>query len=383
MFEFDVALSFAGEQRSHVLAVAECLKSAGVSVFYDDDEKSKLWGKNLYDHLSDVYQNKARYCVIFASKEYAEKTWTNLERQSAQARALKDKGVEYILPVRFDSTEIPGLLPTVGYLDFKREGASGICSALLAKLGRNVGGSPVASHIAACALSPRVLINALDGRAVIPEAESCVWGAEVEVLVRGSDNDPFFSQLREERPKVLVAYGFDVAMAKPTAATRRMVNGQVTWHLTLTPTQTNFSSSMEVGSGNTSADQFAEMRVRRLLLNENPYQADERAPTIQQLNDSMQEALIQGLNQPFKVERSRFPELFRVLNPERQVFVETAWIVAVADLKLSGSVEVIERLNLSLADTTLTVEFEGRRQRRYVNVEPYKMSGRGQLRLGG
>jgi TIR domain len=101
MFEYDVALSFAGEQRSNVLAVAECLKKLGVSVFYDDYEKANLWGKNLYDHLSDVYQNKARYCVIFASKEYAEKTRTNLERQNAQARALRDKGAEYILPVRF------------------------------------------------------------------------------------------------------------------------------------------------------------------------------------------------------------------------------------------------------------------------------------------
>jgi hypothetical protein len=35
MFHYDVALSFAGEQRSHVLEVAECLKKAGVNVFYD------------------------------------------------------------------------------------------------------------------------------------------------------------------------------------------------------------------------------------------------------------------------------------------------------------------------------------------------------------
>src|ERR1700723_3637248 len=104
MLQYDVALSFAGEQRSEVFAVAECLKKAGINVFYDEYEKANLWGKNLYDHLSDVYLNRATYCVIFASKEYAEKTWTNLERQNAHARALKDKGAEYILPVRFDST---------------------------------------------------------------------------------------------------------------------------------------------------------------------------------------------------------------------------------------------------------------------------------------
>ncbi len=168
LYEYDVALSFAGEQRAEVRKLAECLKEAGLSFFYDEYEKSTLWGKNLYDHLSDVYQNKARYCVIFASKEYAERTWTNLERQNAQARALRDKGAEYILPVRFDSTEIPGLLPTIGYLDFKREGPSGICSALLAKLGRSISSSPGGVGTLSCSHSPRALINALDGRVASP-----------------------------------------------------------------------------------------------------------------------------------------------------------------------------------------------------------------------
>lgn len=118
MFEYDIALSFAGEQRGQVEKVAECLRSSGVRVFYDAYEKSDLWGKDLYQHLSDVYQKKAQYCIIFASKDYALKAWTSHELKSAQARAFSEKGNEYILPVRFDSTEIPGILPTVGYLSF-------------------------------------------------------------------------------------------------------------------------------------------------------------------------------------------------------------------------------------------------------------------------
>ena len=208
MHQYDVALSFAGEQRSLVLDVAECLKKAGVNVFYDDYEKADLWGKNLYDHLSDVYQNKAKYCVIFASKEYAAKTWTNLERQHAQARALKDKGSEYILPVRFDSTDIPGLL------DFKREGAAGVCSALLAKLGKGHSPLPPRSNVSlSCDLSPRALIGALNGKVAVPTVESCIWGAGIEVVVQGSENDSFFSHLRQEHPNVVVAYAFDVASA--------------------------------------------------------------------------------------------------------------------------------------------------------------------------
>ena len=115
-FEYDVALSFAGEQREYVEEVAKDLKSRGILVFYDDYERGALWGKDLYAHLSDVYYRMCRYCIIFVSAEYAAKVWPNLERRSAQSRALKEKQ-EYILPARFDGTEIPGLLDTVGYID--------------------------------------------------------------------------------------------------------------------------------------------------------------------------------------------------------------------------------------------------------------------------
>jgi hypothetical protein len=77
-----------------------------------------LWGKNLYDHLRDVYQEKSKFTVMFVSQHYARKMWTNRERQSAQARAFSENQ-DYILPARFDDTEVPGLLPTIGYIDLR------------------------------------------------------------------------------------------------------------------------------------------------------------------------------------------------------------------------------------------------------------------------
>jgi hypothetical protein len=53
---------------------------------------------------------------MFISAEYASRIWTSHERRSAQARALEEKGREYILPIRFDDTDLEGLSPTVGYL---------------------------------------------------------------------------------------------------------------------------------------------------------------------------------------------------------------------------------------------------------------------------
>ena len=60
-YEFEVALSFADEDRAHASKLANILRRRGVKVFFDEYEKHTLWGKNLYIHLSEIYQNKARY----------------------------------------------------------------------------------------------------------------------------------------------------------------------------------------------------------------------------------------------------------------------------------------------------------------------------------
>lgn len=123
-YKYDVAFSFAGAQREYVEQVNNTLKGYNISVFYDNDNNVELWGKNLYRYLDDLYSTKARYCVIFISKEYAERPWTIHESQAAQERSFSSYDSndfqEYILPVRFDDTVIPGIRLTTGYMDANR-----------------------------------------------------------------------------------------------------------------------------------------------------------------------------------------------------------------------------------------------------------------------
>jgi len=116
--KYDVALSFAGEDRAYVEAVASALVAMGVEVFYDRFEQVNLWGKDLADHLGRVYGEDARFTVLFASRRYAAKAWPNHEKSHALGRHLRgDQG--RILPVRLDDTAIPGLPPTISYLDLR------------------------------------------------------------------------------------------------------------------------------------------------------------------------------------------------------------------------------------------------------------------------
>ncbi|MBU1621139.1 MAG: TIR domain-containing protein [Gammaproteobacteria bacterium] len=112
---YEVALSFAGEDRAYVKRVANALREMKLRVFYDEYENVTLWGKDLYVHLDEIYSKHAKYCVAFLSEHYKRKLWTNHERESAQARAFEERS-EYILPVKLDETEIPGVRKTVGYI---------------------------------------------------------------------------------------------------------------------------------------------------------------------------------------------------------------------------------------------------------------------------
>ncbi|MFE0356347.1 toll/interleukin-1 receptor domain-containing protein [Streptomyces nigra] len=115
-FEFDIALSFAGEDRHYVQGIAELLKQGGVRIFYDEYAAAHLWGQDLYTTLDEVYRKRARFAIVFVSRHYVSKPWTRHERMSAQARAMTNVD-PYFLPVRIDDSELPGLRPTIGYID--------------------------------------------------------------------------------------------------------------------------------------------------------------------------------------------------------------------------------------------------------------------------
>jgi len=107
---------------------------SGLREFEYEYARVELWGRDLYSHLDDIYQNLARYCVIFLSKHYAQRVWTDHERRSAQARALREHA-EYILPTRFDDTIVPGIRETVGYIDLRTTPPEELCRLIVEKIG--------------------------------------------------------------------------------------------------------------------------------------------------------------------------------------------------------------------------------------------------------
>lgn len=132
-FDYDVAISYAAKDLEYAEQLATELKGRGVKVFFDKFEKDKLWGTDLLISLKELYRLRAKFCVIFMSKNYIESKWTGVELRAALAREFEEDR-DYILPIKLDGTEVNGILPTKGYIDWFQEGLKNICEIIISKL---------------------------------------------------------------------------------------------------------------------------------------------------------------------------------------------------------------------------------------------------------
>jgi hypothetical protein len=118
-FEYDAALSFATEDKVVAEELAELFTNRNIKVFLDEYTGSEPWGKDILDHLVNLYSRKARYCVLLISEHYPLTAWTKTERASVQDRSFRDAS-EYILPIQLDDVNVPGIVEATGYVDLRR-----------------------------------------------------------------------------------------------------------------------------------------------------------------------------------------------------------------------------------------------------------------------
>ena len=132
--KYQVALSFAGEQRAYVEEVAQHLQDRSIAVFYDGFERVTLWGRSGTEAFYDAFARQSAYVVMFISSAYVSKAWPRHERQSALSRMIQEQR-EYILPVRFDDSDVPGLPADIIYLSARDYTPAQLAGMIASKLG--------------------------------------------------------------------------------------------------------------------------------------------------------------------------------------------------------------------------------------------------------
>ncbi|MCP2204576.1 TIR domain-containing protein [Lentzea flava] len=133
--KFDVAASYAKHDEHEVLPIVRQLKEMGIRVYDRKDMAVDNWGKNLVEHLPRIFR-EVGYSLVFISKHYVTEVLAKVERQAVQSLDVELDG-EFLLPIRLDDTELPGLLPTVQHLDLRLHGVDTICQAVAQKLAQH------------------------------------------------------------------------------------------------------------------------------------------------------------------------------------------------------------------------------------------------------
>ncbi|MEV6711376.1 toll/interleukin-1 receptor domain-containing protein [Lentzea sp. NPDC051208] len=105
---YDVAVSFSGAQRALVEKYVRACQALGLSVFYDKDVATQIWGRNFITEFRKVYgQGIARYVVPFFSREYLGGPYPMDEYSAALTSSIELREDAYILPIMVGDVKVP------------------------------------------------------------------------------------------------------------------------------------------------------------------------------------------------------------------------------------------------------------------------------------
>lgn len=128
---FDLAFSFAGEDRAYVETVKEACERLGLTVYYDRDRRIDQWGKSFVQEQRRVYGGyRTKHFVPFISRHYFAKSVPTDEFKSALMHSLSNS--RYILPIKLDDSAISTeyLHEDTQYLSSREFSASRLAYAL-------------------------------------------------------------------------------------------------------------------------------------------------------------------------------------------------------------------------------------------------------------
>lgn len=113
---YDLAVSYASEQRDYVEIFVRDLKAHGLRIYYDQDEQKRMVGKILDKELHQIYIKESHRCLLFFSKDYVEKPVTKFESNVILSESMFQDEFMYIF--KFDDVAIPGLNRNFIYSSF-------------------------------------------------------------------------------------------------------------------------------------------------------------------------------------------------------------------------------------------------------------------------
>lgn len=162
--KFQVAFSFAGEQRDLVRAIAQAVeaKLGPGTVFLDEWFEHWLAGADADLKLQDIYGKRSQLAVVCVSERYGGKPWTQAEHAAIRARQMQasaspdERDCHAILPIRVGDGEVPGVLFNAIVPDIRNRTATESAELICDRLRLVVGDSEVKAAAEGATSAPSV-----------------------------------------------------------------------------------------------------------------------------------------------------------------------------------------------------------------------------------
>jgi len=135
-YKFDVALSFAQEDRDAARELGRILNAREVAVFYDEWGVNSLEGERLEEHIDELLRFRAHFGVLLATRNYDRSEWRKHHLTDALSRA-RQRDADRFLAIRLDDVELLGIPLGAEYLDLQNGRMGDAADAITRRIPRN------------------------------------------------------------------------------------------------------------------------------------------------------------------------------------------------------------------------------------------------------
>lgn len=381
MSEWDVFVSHASEDKKEIVEpLVRALQDAGLRVWYD--KFSLKVGDRLRRSIDEGLKS-SRFGIVVLSPHFFRKDWSQAELDGLTQREIGHTKVLLPLWVNVTFDDVCAYSPTLVDRVAARwsDGLPEVVRALLEAMTPSGAGSAPQASVPKKVPSSHdhlVLLLSPEGKTVILASQEVMLGDDLQVAIvaRDPEESAFLAGLRTSRGKPMaVVSGLAAHLGKLESATHTRRGVDEIWKVTLKDLSNNHGGGLtEMSYNGISADQLAEMRARRILLNQHRMRKGN-------LQDAMLETFLRGSSTAIKAHESPFPKLYSEVGHDESMFLAAARLFAVLLLCLTDAVEHVLELKLTLKGNALQVAFRGRRARRYSNVVPPVISIQGSCTL--
>jgi hypothetical protein len=116
-YEWDFAISFAGENRELAREIVYQLELLDASVFFDEHYEANFLGRVWREQFRRIFTERSRFVVCLLDVHHDRKIWPTFERECFAPR-VKDGEV---IPIYLDDTLFPGISRDLVGIEFKKQ----------------------------------------------------------------------------------------------------------------------------------------------------------------------------------------------------------------------------------------------------------------------